>query len=228
LSDLIAVAAVLVAAASLFLPALQQAREGAKRVACQDNLRLLGESLLTYANANGHIPVMESSGVRAFPGNAPLTLHESGMLPRANVVICPSSAMASDTTTYRMPLATELEEADGPMLSMLQNLASGSYGWSLGVKADGRVSARLADFDDNYVLAADAPQVIEHRWTPVNHGRAGQNVLCKDGRTFYWLTRLAWALNDDPFANRAGLVAPGLDRADSVVAGWNMRLMARP
>jgi type II secretory pathway pseudopilin PulG len=57
LVELLVVVAVIAALAALLLPAVQAAREGARRTACMNNLRHIGCALHGYLIANGEFPV---------------------------------------------------------------------------------------------------------------------------------------------------------------------------
>ena len=69
-SDSLVLSLVVLAAFTLILPALANSRYQARKVACQDNLRVLGEGLLTYSMHDpGHrFPLVPISGSRSFAG----------------------------------------------------------------------------------------------------------------------------------------------------------------
>ena len=56
LTELLAVIAIIGLLAGLLLPAVQAAREAARRATCSNNLRQLGKAIQIYESANGHFP----------------------------------------------------------------------------------------------------------------------------------------------------------------------------
>jgi type II secretory pathway pseudopilin PulG len=57
LVELLVVAAIIGVLVSMMLPAVQAARETARRAVCQNNLRQIGAALHAYHDAHGHFPI---------------------------------------------------------------------------------------------------------------------------------------------------------------------------
>ncbi|HEX6963810.1 MAG TPA: DUF1559 domain-containing protein, partial [Lacipirellula sp.] len=57
LVELLVVVAILGVLAALLLPAVQAARENARRASCQNNLKQIGLAVLNFDSANGKLPV---------------------------------------------------------------------------------------------------------------------------------------------------------------------------
>lgn len=66
LIELLVVIAIIAILVALLLPAVQQAREAARRTACRNNLKQLGLALFNYESAHGSFP----SGYLFIPGTA--------------------------------------------------------------------------------------------------------------------------------------------------------------
>jgi hypothetical protein len=66
-------------------------------------------------------------------------------------------------------------------------------------------------------LAGDAPSNSRPRRASANHSDRGQNVLFEDGHVHFLRQLPTSPALDDPFHNRDGWVARGVDRDDAVL-----------
>lgn len=217
-ADVIMTASVCLAAASLLFPAISTMRHQQEKTVCQNNLQHLGVSLASYAgqSADGRIPLIPLSGNRSFAGFYAASLLDKELLEETRWLVCPSSDMAEQIESFRVPRIVEIDRATGEALVRLQRNAGGSYGYNLGYFEDGEYQAPRHESRAYYCLMSDAPASFKPTRKTKNHGGRGQNMLYEDG-SCRWVVDPCQDLCDDPYLNRAGFVGAGNDCTDVVV-----------
>jgi len=216
--DLAVAAAIFAAAALLVIPAIENSRFNARLVACQDNLRLLGQALSQYSQRHqDYFPPIPQQGRLATAGVFAPVLASAGYLGSSRLVVCPASPLADDRQ-FRIPSLEEIAAVEDPArLERLRGLMGGSYGYCLGYVEDGRYRSPRNLRRAQFALMSDAPSDQLPGYQSVNHGGRGQNVLLEDFHVQFFTTPQPNGLRDHFFLNDSGQVAAGRHRDDAVI-----------
>jgi hypothetical protein len=223
IADLTVAGGVFLAVSMLFLPALRQSRDAARRTACADNLRQLGVMLQGYSEQHGGFFPMVTRNENA--GIFAVYLLEddyAGSEELSRLLVCRSSALAEQVAEkqvfIRVPTMCELEVATPEERCMWKRLMGGSYAYPMGYVEGDRHCAVRNEHCPRKPLLADAPSKQFYNLLSDNHGGCGQNVLYHDGHASYQKkSTLPAAHQDQLFLNNAGEAAAGLDRNDTVL-----------
>lgn len=211
------VAAILLLAAVIVLPAIAIFRGEAGRVVCADNMRQLGVAIATYsALENGELPAADPNGPLNNAGVITLLLQARGLLPDANVLICP---MADSSVVY-IPQVTEYlaQPADSLMRELHRRQMGGSYGYSLGHQQGDVLEGPISG--EHSAIVSDRParpdDARHSSGNSPNHGGMGQNVLYADGHVEFLGSPNVG--DDHLFLNARGRVAAGANVHDVCIA----------
>jgi len=218
IADVTVAAAVFVAAALLFFPAILNSRYQSELAFCQNNLRQLAIALSHYTDASdGYFPAVPTEGNRSGAGIYGPTLVNSGMLPDPRVMVCPSSELARQGE-FRVPTLEEIDRLRGEPLRQVQARMGGSYGYNLGYLEDGSYRVPRHAGRSHFAIMADAPaEYLGARGASSNHGGRGLNVLFDDFHIEHVSDGKSRDWGDAIFVNRQGVVAAGVDPNDAVI-----------
>jgi len=173
-SDFVTIAAVVIAAASLFFPALSFSRFQAQIAACQNQLRLIGFGLHGYSDfqADHSFPGPEAEGPRAAAGIvAPLLV--SHQLAESRMFLCPATSIMRTAGEFVVPLPEELEMAAGQKLKELRQTMGGDYGYNLGYVDGGKLLRVCNSRRSDFAMVGDAPSNSRARRASGNHRGQG-------------------------------------------------------
>jgi hypothetical protein len=230
--DLTMLMSVVVLMAMLIMPAVYQSRESARRLACASNLRNLSVALRHHSELNGgRFPLVQTSGPAAVAGSFSLPLKNAGMLAFDHLLLCPATEASAFDNPFSIPALDHLASLSGEPLRCAQRQLGGSYGWHIGQKINGVLTAAEDNGSDDFVIMSDAPEHGRGLGLVACHPGNGRNVLYESGRVCFVMPicELTQGM-DDLFHNRLGVLQPGTDEFDSVVveSGVLIDMIMRP
>lgn len=215
LVDFLVAAGIFVAATLLLFPALARSRQDARRLACQSNLKRVGEAIFQYSQLQrGYLPFVPEQGPLSVAGIYGPLLLDHGFLDNPGVLLCPASARKEP---IEIPKIGELELASGDELRAMQARMGGDFGYLFPyVDNDGVYTGHRNLGRETLPIAADAPQRDGGAGSTI-HGCNGQNVLFGDGRVVFLTTCWVCEQADHMFENALGHVGAGIGENDAVL-----------
>ena len=222
-SDALAGIAIVAVLSGILFPALSYQRYNSRKMACQDNLRQVGQALLQYSDINGgQFVAIPSSGRLSASGYFAPVLKDVGLVEDDSIFTC--AGLTTDTPVH-IPSIDQLNTAEDSQLEYLKRNMSGHFGYSMGYD-DGQKYQPLTNSGlTNTVLVADMPSTNQPGRRSINHGSWGQNCLFGDGRVEF--IKGDSVGEDAIFVNDYGIVAPGTSPRDSVIAPSHLSPVSR-
>lgn len=211
--DLMVAAAIVAAAAMLFFPAVAQSRHRSRVIACQNNLRVIGQALGSYSQRyDGCFPAITLVGNLGAAGIYGPMLLETGFLDSPRWLGCPGCTQGHER--LRVPTLAELRSAAPKLAVELHRRMGGGYAYGLGYIQNGTYYCLRNEGRACVPIMADAPG-DSLGCASANHG-CGQNVLFEDLHVMY-LVGCEYAAGDHIYLNRLGVMAAGIGPDDAVL-----------
>ncbi|MDA8697487.1 hypothetical protein N9M41_03340 [Rhodopirellula sp.] len=233
--DWVAAASVAMIILCVILPALANGRFEARKVACQDQLRLFGVAITQFVTRTPEqrLPAVAESGPEAFAGVYAIRLNESGLLPEDDVRWCPSLPVPDFGDSSLVNLG-EIESIDTLHqvsindLKEIQRFAGGHYAYNLGVLEEDHYASPRFESRASFAIMSDTPLVGnlavndlergDRLSEKIGHSGRGINVLFEDGRVKFIPVESIQAMPDHPLLNHLGEVEAGVNIDDATLA----------
>lgn len=219
--NLVMVAVVLMLLATIALPVINQNRVNSRKLACQNNLRIVGQGLLDYAdNSGGKYVSMPMDGKLAFTGVYAPKLLDGGFVEDPSAFMC--AGVGSAIGRNDIPTIEQILAADKRETSKYQMTAGGDFAYMMGQMKNGVYDTGARQDRANFILLADNPGDWENDRVSNNHGGYGQNVFFEDGRVQF--LEVPEFNGDRIYQNDFGHIGPGAHPNDIVLAPSGTRL----
>ena len=210
----------IVAASLLMLlsPALFNSRFAAELRQCQNNLQKLYAGFSNYSiTHDGEFPTVPNNSAFATSGAYAPILIEQGYVEDDGNFFCPAAFESVAWRQQGIPTRQTVTNARGEELAAVQQRMGGTYGYSVGYQAGGRIRAIRNQQRPNFALIADRPNGESARRYSMNHGGQGQNILFENGHVAFVRGTQSGGLGDHYYVSDRGIVEPGVHRDDSVI-----------